>query len=1203
MTQIEDWLKDDNTTSPNTALVVTSGSCQGKKVLISEWIEQHLKNSKKEYPDVIIPNFVTYLSNENSPNSIIYKIIIKIREIFNIRQRLELSEEKLRINFYYWLDLASRKIKNLKYFDGDLIIVIEGVNYISDQDKHNESSLKFWLPRILPDRVKLILTISKQSHNIEYLKKIDCKFLDLQLQSDAQNHLIELYATQEFLSPDEYNREIIPQIKSKIAQHDKNSELLFYSKLLFSCLLPVQNSSVIDVSDDAINVIRKFFQNQTNIAAIKDGLAKIHDIETALEFLLEFFKCKFMKKEQFITVFASLCFNYKGLTRQEIMDIAGIDQVSLEAVMMVFRGFFISYKNYLKITNPVFLQFFVKKNCSLPENKIAVHKKIAQVLDSSPICLRQLEELTNNLYLAADFFQLKQKISSIDNFLLLFNEITKYDLFKFWKKLEEKGYDPIHEYNKSLELFDMHFNPKDDEIFMINVQISRFFKELSEFESPITPEFRHPLIKGKVVQTIESIDYTFKKPEVVVEKNNCVKSFYELEPAFRSLKISKGDIFENFRQYSSVFDVKGEEADLNIVVNDDNTDSQNGKLKNYLEEIGILQELKAINILDTANNKILKEHESLNVEIPLNKVKFIEYFHNILNEKYSFKKKYNKKNQENYAFKIEDEDEEKKNPDEIMLMNDQKDVVDNYTKMILDIDLSIEKSQPKMFYYYKRWIWMNYPWITLSKERIDFSHLIAFCYSDDKSFLNNEQEAALYFKCLQIIYNCKEKKNLIFKQEEFEYIPEEHQPVDHNQNTLDSIKHAKSSKALLPAIRKNQSQKINTSTIQNKAEKSKHNNLLGSCMETMSKEQQSRIVSIITNNNHNVSITKLASVLQKSKFLEDSIMKNNMLDMQKLVFNNENYNVTEIYKSKIDNLNIVLDKWSQKEINLLRRKNEQIVAELNTIVFKKNHLMQQIAKLEEQKSFKQSNETSMLKEKQEESNNINNVFEKKIKEMNEKLQVVMDQKKRYQEIIDICMINQISNEEWIRSLNFYLNNLKKVRLDQERQLQIKTTNLESKKAECKRIYETYLKNKEKRETFLKNFKKYIKQKEEIDRAIVLSDQKIVNEVKGRLIQETGQYKLENQKINESTIKASKLHQDQELEKRLNECMEVYKKIRPLVAKNYDPEQKQDDENIDVLEDYDEEWHKNERFQKFMLNLQINKKLEVKLSECQNGTDH
>lgn len=1196
MEQIENWLADTNPNLENTALVITSEKNQGKKALLAHWIQKHINNKTKEYSDVVIPNFVTSLSSENSPNSIIYKIIIKIREIFNIRQRLELSEEKLRINFYYWLDLASRKIKNLKYFDGNLVILIEGVNFISDQDKNNESSLKFWLPKVLPDRVKLILTISKDSHNLEYLKKINCKFLDLNLDTQVQKQMIDLYTSNTFLSPKEYNQEILELIRKKQNQNPVQTNNVFYYKMLYKCFLPEVPKENMDISTEAINLVKSLFSKSTHVAELKEGLQTIDDVETLLNFIIEMYKSKFMKVEQFLLVFSALCFNYKGLTKNEIMTIVEIDAHSLDSILLVFQEFLIAYKSYIKITNPTFLQFFIKKYHTSFDSKIAIHKKISQAVENSPICLRQLEEMTNNLYLAHDFFQLKQKISSIENFLLLFNEVTKYDLFKFWKKLEEKGYDPIHEYNKSLELFDMHFNPKDDEIFMINIQISRFFKELSEFESPITPEFRHPLIKGKIIQTVDSIDYNFKKNEPVHEKKNDIKTFYELEPCFKSLKISKGDIFEQFRHYSLVFNAKNEEIDMTMITKNESSESQNEKLKNYLEEIGILQEFKSINILDSANNKILKEHESLNVEIPLNKVKFIEYFHNILNEKYSFKKKYHKKNQENYAFKIEDEDEEKKNPDEIMLINDQKEVVDNYTKMILEIDLSIEKTQPKMFYYYKRWIWMNYPWICLSKERIDFSFLIAFCYSDDKSFLNNDQEAVLYFKCLQIIYNCKEKKNSIFKQDEPEInLKEEHHK---KQNTsvikkdMGSIDIATGHKSILPSIRKNQSQKNMSIITQEKGDKGKNVNLLGSCMETMSKDQQSRIVSIITNNNHNVSITKLTSILQKSKFLENSIMKNNMLDMQNLIFNNENYNSAEIYKSKIDNLNLILDKWSQKEINLLRRKNEQIVSELNSVVFKKSCLMQQIAKLEEQKSFKQINEKSMVKEKQDETHHINAVYETRIQEMNEKLQVVMDQKKRYQQIIDICLINQISNEEWIRSLNFYLNNLKKVRLDQERQLQIKTTNLETKKAECKRIYENYIKNKEKRERFLKNFKKYIRQKEEIDRAIVLSDQKIVKEVKGRLIQETGQHKLENQKINESTIKASKLHQDQELEKRLAECMEEYQKIRFLVAKNYKPDG-DNDENIDVLEDYDEDWHKNERFQKFMLNLQINKKLEVK----------
>jgi len=763
-----------------------------------------------------------------------------------------------------------------------------------------------------------------------------------------------------------------------------------------------------------------------------------------------------------------------------------------EAIVVLFKSFCIHYKAFWKITNPIFLQFFTKKYLNNKETKVQLHKLIAFSLESSSLSIRTLEEQTNNYYLANDFFQLKQTISSIENFILLFNESIKYDLFKFWKRLEEKGYDPIHEYNKSLELFDMHFNPKDHEIFMINVQISRFFKELSEFESPITPEFRHPLIKGKIVQGVDSIDYKFRRNKMPQgeEKESTGPTFYEFEPALRGLKMNKGQIFELYAEYPKIFDTKNEEVDqVELFFRDDSTNGSNDKFKNYLDEIGILQELKSINMMEGSNNRILRDHEGLNIEIPLNKVKFIDHFHNILNEKFSFKKKYNKKKDDDAAFKIVDTDEEKKNPDEMILLNEQEEAIDNYTKMILDIDLSIEKPQSKLYYYYKRWLWMNFPWICMSKEKIEFSRLIAFCYSDDKSFLDNEQETILYFKCLQIISECKEKKSAILKPKEESVIRKKTKEVDTasklGETPMKAITNGSSDYSKLPSLAAKGHSQSAKNILVKKQPKSQSGAIQNHISDSITRDQRSKIIAIYNkNNSHNVSINKLAMVLNKSKFLEDSIIKNNMLDMNQLIFKNDTVDINEVYKSKIDNLNVILDKWSLKEINLLRRKNEQVINELNSVVYKKMQLVEHIVKLEEQEGYKRAIQEASIQEKAEEANAIINVYRKKILDVRNDLTIVMDQKKRYQEIIDVCLINQISNEEWIRSLNFYLNNLRKVRLDLEKQLQIKSQVLDSKKAECKKVYETYLKRKEKREVFLKNFKKYVKQKEAIDRAIV-----------------------------------------------------------------------------------------------------------------------
>jgi hypothetical protein len=46
----------------------------------------------------------------------------------------------------------------------------------------------------------------------------------------------------------------------------------------------------------------------------------------------------------------------------------------------------------------------------------------------------------------------------------------------------------------------MHFSPKPEDLFTIILQISRFLKEFSDFETKNTPKFRHPFIKGKIVK-------------------------------------------------------------------------------------------------------------------------------------------------------------------------------------------------------------------------------------------------------------------------------------------------------------------------------------------------------------------------------------------------------------------------------------------------------------------------------------------------------------------------------------------------------------------------------------------------------------------------------------------------------------------------------------------------------------------------------
>ncbi len=75
----------------------------------------------------------------------------------------------------------------------------------------------------------------------------------------------------------------------------------------------------------------------------------------------------------------------------------------------------------------------------------------------------------------------------------------------------------------------------------------------------------------------------------------------------------------------------------------------------------------------------------------------------------------------------------------------------------------MKEKRPKTFYYYKRWLWMNFPIICLSNEKYSFSEIITICYSESQSLLNFEQDKNLYLKSLSIVHTCKKNKKKILK--------------------------------------------------------------------------------------------------------------------------------------------------------------------------------------------------------------------------------------------------------------------------------------------------------------------------------------------------------------------------------------------------------------------------------------------------------
>lgn len=71
----------------------------------------YLVSKRKDFPDLVLSHFASLGGSNTNYFYAIYTILTKIREHLNIKQKVELLEERLRKKFSYWLDVASRKLE------------------------------------------------------------------------------------------------------------------------------------------------------------------------------------------------------------------------------------------------------------------------------------------------------------------------------------------------------------------------------------------------------------------------------------------------------------------------------------------------------------------------------------------------------------------------------------------------------------------------------------------------------------------------------------------------------------------------------------------------------------------------------------------------------------------------------------------------------------------------------------------------------------------------------------------------------------------------------------------------------------------------------------------------------------------------------------------------------------------------------------
>ena len=437
----------------------------------------------------------------------------------------------------------------------------------------------------------------------------------------------------------------------------------------------------------------------------------------------------------------------KGLSSFELKALLKLDDRTLERAVEENLRDLVVRLDFLWVVVSHDLRRHLAKSVLSREKRQALH---AAISSSFELKLNKNMTLVGermfHFYMSRNHSELKQNLADIEHFMLMFTPALKLDLFRYWQFLESAGYEPVGEYAKALDSFELRLAPPSLDLFKIVLQFCRFFKEYADFESELTPDFKHPLIVNKL-EIRSAQDGAPKKPQpkkTSTKRNN----FFE---DFRDLSVSDGELAaEDFGDSEgsliSLDNFEGEE----LLDDQERRDAQGRQLVDYLAKIGILDELGKLGLATSKASPASVIAQVHDVRVSNQMQKFRQEHQAFVYEKKLRREEYLKNLNKVSAVSQEEaapvpRSERGGQDPEVSFERESQAGEPPRPKLkplVEDDDFIFPTPRRKTTYFhYKRWVWIMFPWACISSVRgLPFSYLISRCFEHPTKYLSVREE-------------------------------------------------------------------------------------------------------------------------------------------------------------------------------------------------------------------------------------------------------------------------------------------------------------------------------------------------------------------------------------------------------------------------------------------------------------------------------
>eukprot|EP01128_Nolandella_sp_AFSM9_P003370 TRINITY_DN1445_c0_g1_i2.p1 TRINITY_DN1445_c0_g1~~TRINITY_DN1445_c0_g1_i2.p1 ORF type:complete len:1454 (-),score=310.78 TRINITY_DN1445_c0_g1_i2:10-3903(-) len=407
-----DTINSHLSASDGRPIVVIGASGRGKSAFVCNWTKRY----QRSHPSALcIAHYIGSTAASSDLGRMLQRIMNEIKEFYHLTQEVPQDFREVVDAFPRYLNEASHR--------GGMVLILDALNQLDE--KNNAHDLK-WLPRTLPDGIKLVVSTLPGTCD-KIARQRGWKTMEIQALSQSERRTLVV----EYMQI--YGKTLTENYLEMIISAPQCENALFLRTLL-----------------EEIRVFGQFENLESKLSHYLTARTPPQLFALSFQRLTDDFGG--LRKNLLKDVLSLLWVSRKGLTENELQEILSLPSAIWSPLFIAMSESIVSKSGYLTFFHDYMRQATKAMYLSSKRDVDQAREKLIAYFSTVADDSRKLEEVPYQLENCGKFSELSMFITTLSHFRELYKGESKFDLYRYWRLASEKNLSPSKRLFQSLPL-------------------------------------------------------------------------------------------------------------------------------------------------------------------------------------------------------------------------------------------------------------------------------------------------------------------------------------------------------------------------------------------------------------------------------------------------------------------------------------------------------------------------------------------------------------------------------------------------------------------------------------------------------------------------------------------------------------------------------------------------------------------------------